>query len=64
MKKKKKKLLGMPKMTHLGFKNAFLKPLNNRYFCHIAIIKWSQIGKKIYQKVLFQSSFLNDQFGI
>jgi len=36
-----------------GHKNPFLRPLYNRYFCHITIVKWSQIYKKIHQKVFF-----------
>ena len=26
-----------------GHKNTILRPLNNRYFCHINIVKWSGI---------------------
>ena len=34
-----------------GHKNPFLRPLYNWYFCHITIVKWSHIYKKMHQKV-------------
>ena len=37
-----------------GLKNPIPRPLLNRYFCHIIVIKWYQISKKkIIRVVLF-----------
>ena len=54
----------MPELTLPATKNPFLRPLYNRYFCHITIIKWSQIYKKFYQKVFFSRYFFWDPFPI
>ena len=39
-------------------KNPFLRPLNNRYFCHITIMKWSRINKKSIKKCIFWDIFI------
>ena len=44
--------------------NHVLRPLYNGYFCHITIVKWSQITKKIHQKVHFLSYFYLGPFFI
>ena len=39
-------------------KNSNPRPLNNRYFCHITIIKWSQINKKNPSERAYFEKFL------
>ena len=50
-------ICGYPRNETSGHKNLIPRPQYNRYFCHIAIIKWSQIYKKIHQKVFFSRFF-------
>ena len=44
--------LGLGQKGISGHKTLILRPLKNRYFSHITIIKWSQISKNLHQKVL------------
>ena len=36
-----------------GHKNSILRPLYDRYFCHITIVKWSWISQKSIRKCTF-----------
>ena len=40
------KIWGRPQKGSSVHKNQFLRPLYNRYFCHITIVKWSRIIQK------------------
>ena len=51
-------------MALLSTKHKFLIPLFYRYFCHITIVKWSQISKKIIRKWVFKDIFSLDLFSI
>ena len=44
--------------------NPNLRPLYNRYFCHITILNWSQICKTIHQKVLLGDILFVGKFSI
>ena len=45
-------------------KNPFLRPLYNRYFCHITIVKWSRIIQKSIKKCVFWDIFILGPFSI
>ena len=45
-------------------KNQFLRPLYNRYFCHITIIKWCRISKKSIRKCFFRDILILGPFSI
>ena len=47
-----------------GNKNLNLRPLYDRYFCHITIIKWSQICTRIIRKYFSEDIFLGGSFPI
>ena len=56
-------ICGYPRNETSGHKNLIPRPQYNRYFCHIAIIKWSQIYKKnpsesVLYKIFFWIHFL------
>ena len=43
-------------------KSPILRPLYNRYFCHISIIKWSRICQNSTRKCVFGDIFLKINF--
>ena len=45
-------------------KNHVLRPLYNRYFCHITIVKWSRINKKSIRKCILWDTFILGLFSI
>ena len=45
-------------------KNPFLRPLYNRYFCHITIVKWSRIIQKSIKKCIFLDILILGPFSI
>ena len=45
-------------------KNYVLRPLYNRYFCHIIIVKMSWINQKSIQKCIFLDIFILGLFSI
>ena len=45
-------------------KNPFLRPLYNRYFCHITIVKWSRIIQKSIKKCIFWDILILCPFSI
>ena len=47
------KIWGRPKKGSSVHKNQFLRPLYDRYFCHITIVKWSRIIHKSIKKCVF-----------
>ena len=44
--------------------NAILRPLYNRYLCHITIVKWSQIYTRTIRKCLFEDILFLGAFPI
>ena len=58
------KKMGMPDITLPATKNPNLKPLYNRHFWHIAIIKFSQIFQNFIRKSFFKGIFSKDPFFI
>ena len=58
------KIWGQAEIGTSGHKNPILRPLYNRYFCHITIIKWSQIPKKSIRKCYFRGIFILGPFSI
>ena len=58
----KKNIFGYAKNTTSEGPRSILRPLYNRYFCHITIKKWSQICTRtirngFFKDILFLSSF-------
>ena len=45
-------------------KSLILRPLYNRYFCHITIIKWSRTCQNSTGKYFFVEIFFNETFYI
>ena len=45
-------------------KNPFLRPLYNRYFCHITIVKWPRIIQNSSKKCIFWDIFILGRFFI
>ena len=58
------KIIGYARNGTSVHKNLFLRPLYNIYFCHITIIKWSQIPKKSIRKCFFRGIFILGPFSI
>ena len=58
------KIWGQPKKGSSVLKNQFLRPLYNRYFCHITIVKWSRIIQKSIKKCVFYDIFILGPFPI
>ena len=58
------KIWGWPKKGRSVHKNQFLRPLYNRYFCHITIVKLSWIIQKSIKKCVFWDIFILDPFSI
>ena len=58
------KIIGYARNGTSVHKNLFLRPLYNRYFCHITIIKWSQISKKSIGKCIFRNIYILGPFSI
>ena len=58
------KIWGRPKKGSSVHKNPFLRPLYNRYFCHITIVKWSRIIQKSMKKCNFLDIFILGPFSI
>ena len=58
------KIWGLAKKGSSVHKNPFLRPLNNRYFCHITIVKWSRINQKSIRKCIFGDIFILGLFSI
>ena len=45
-------------------KNHVSRPLCNRYFCHITIVKWSWINQKSIKKLIFWDIIILNPFSI
>ena len=58
------KIWGRLKKRRSVYKNPFLRPLYNRYFCHITIVKWSWIIQKSIKKCNFWDIFILGPFSI
>ena len=58
------KIWGRPKKGSSVHKNQFLRPLYNRYFCHITIVKWCRIIQKSIKKYIFLDIFILGPFSI
>ena len=52
------KTLGIPKITLLGKKKCISETPDNRYFCNITVMKWSQIGKTNLSESVFSKIFV------
>ena len=58
------KIWGWAKKGSSVHKNPFLRPLYNRYFCHITIVKWSRINQKSIRKFIFWDILILGPFSI
>ena len=58
------KSYGRPKKGLSVQKSPILRPLYNRYFCHITIIKWSRICRNSTRKCFFGDIFSTYPFSI
>ena len=57
-------IFGFANNTIFDGPSAILRPLYNRYFCHITIEKWSQIYTRAIRKCLFKDILLLGAFSI
>ena len=58
------KILGCARNGTSVNKNHVLRPLYNRYFCHITIVKWSWNNKKTIKQFIFLDIFILGPFSI